>query len=150
VTRRLRAAGALLSLVILLQGCAVHLVADYDQQSEDRLITSYEKICRFYDDLSSATPEARAYEGFRERYPEIDTDLRVLLLRQKVRAKNDESVQITAKILEAWEVTRDRHARYSIDPDRANDPYPESLIRFDRAQFDAHFQAAVAAERAKK
>lgn len=144
------AIGALLGLVILLQGCAVHLVADYDQQSEDRLIASYEKICRFYDDLSSTAPQDRSYAAFTEGYAEIDTDLRVLLLRQRGRTKNEESVKIITKILEAWTSTRERHQRYSSEPERADNQYPDSAIRLDRTQFDAHFEAAVVAERAKK
>jgi hypothetical protein len=140
----------LLGLVFLLQGCAVHLVADYDQQSEDRLIASYEKICRFYDDLSSSAPEARTYEAFKDQYAAIDTDLRVLLLRQKARTTNEESAKIITNILESWQSTRERHQRYSGDQERMRDPYPDSLIRLDRAQFDAHFQAAVTAEQAKK
>jgi hypothetical protein len=61
------AIGALLGLAFVLQGCAVHLVADHDQQSEDRLIASYEKICRFYDDLLSSAPQDRSYTAFTER-----------------------------------------------------------------------------------
>ena len=148
--RSLRTIGALLGFVVLLHGCAIHMVADHDQKSEDRLIASYEKICRFYDDLTSCAPQARSYAAFTERYAEIETDLRVLLLSQRVRAKNEESVEIITNILDAWTSTRGRHQRYSGEPERADNPYPDSAIHLDRAQFDAHFEAAVVAEQAKK
>lgn len=138
------------ALALLLAGCAVSFVAEYDKATEDRLIGAYERVSRFYDDLAETAPVQRGYDRFAPRYADVATDLRVLLLRQRARASNSESEQIVAKILENWERTRERHKRFSADPERRTNAYPDSLLALDRQQFEDQFRTAVVAERAKK
>lgn len=53
-------------------------------------------------------------------------------------------------MLENWERTRERHKRFSADPERRANAYPDSLLALDRQQFEDQFRTAVVAERAKK
>jgi hypothetical protein len=135
---------------LLLAGCAVNFVGEYDKETEDRLLGTYERISRFYDDLAEAAPAQRGYEKSARQYADVATDLRVLLLRQRARATNSESEKIVTKILENWERTRERHKRFSADAERRANPYPDSLIALDRQQFEDQFRTAVVAERAKQ
>jgi len=148
--RTARAGLAVLAVAVLLQGCAMRLVADYDKRAEDDLIATYESISRFYDTLAATPAAERQYDPFAPQYAEVATDLRVLILRESARPLNGESAKIVTNILAAWEATRDRHQRYSADPARAANPYPDSLIDLDRTQFDDHFRAAVTGEQAKQ
>jgi hypothetical protein len=138
------------TLALLLAGCTVSFVAEYDKATEDRLLGTYERISRFYDDLAETAPAQRAYDEFTRQYSDVATDLRVLLLHQRARATNSESEQIVAKILENWERTREHHRRFSADAEHRANPYPDSLIALDRQQFEDQFRTAVVAERAKK
>jgi hypothetical protein len=140
----------LVAVALLLAGCAVSFVAEYDKATEDRLLGAYERISRFYDDLAEAMPAQRGHDKFTRQYADVATDLRVLLLRQRARAANSESEKIVTKILENWERTRERHKRFSADAERRANPYPDSLIALDRQQFEDQFRTAVVAERAKQ
>lgn len=135
---------------LLLAGCAINLVAEYDKVSEDRLMTAYEKVNRMYDSLADAAPAERGYDKFAKSWADISTDLRVVALRQKARASNAESIEIVDKLIRNWEKTRGEHKERSADPQQRGDPYRATRIELDRAQFEAQFAAAVAAERFKK
>jgi hypothetical protein len=76
----------LVALALLLAGCAVSFVAEYDKATEDRLIGAYERVSRFYGDLAETAPAQRGYDEFGPRFTDVATDLRVLLLRQRARA----------------------------------------------------------------
>lgn len=152
VTIRWQAAAAVLIVfcVLWISGCTVGWVAKYDPASEVQLVATYKKINHFYDKLTDSAPEQRGYADFARRYADISTDLRVLLLQQRLRADNSESVKITRNIIDSWERTREKHKRYSADDKRHANPYPDTAISLDRQQFEDFFNAAVGAERAKK
>ena len=136
--------------MLLLSGCAFNLVAEYDKVSEDRLMAAYEKVNQLYDNLAEATPAERGYDKFAKAWADVSTDLRVVALRQKARANNEESIKIVDKLIRNWEKTRGEHKERSADPQQRGDPYRATRIELDRAQFEAQFAAAVAAERFKK
>jgi type VI protein secretion system component VasF len=135
---------------VALSGCAIQLVAEYDKASEEKLIATYERVNRMYDSLAEAAPADRTYAKFSKAWADIATDLRVLALRQKARVSNKESQQIVDKLVENWEQARARHKQRSAEPASRADAYRDSLIALDRAQFEAQFAAAVAAEVFKK
>ncbi|MDZ7652652.1 MAG: hypothetical protein U5L03_08975 [Burkholderiaceae bacterium] len=149
-----RAAWALRLLVALwalaLSGCSVNLVAEYDKASEARLIATYEKVSRMYDALAEAAPAERGYDKFAKAWADVATDLRVVALRQKARVDNKESIEIVDKLVKNWDRTRAGHKERSADVQHRADPYRATLIELDRAQFEAQFAAAVAAEAFKK
>lgn len=135
---------------LVLSGCSVNLVAEYDKASEARLIATYEKVNRMYDALAEAAPAERGYDKFSKTWADIATDLRVVALRQKARVDNKESIEIVDKLVKNWEKTRGEHKARSTDAQHRADPYRATLIELDRAQFEAQFAAAVAAEAFKK
>lgn len=94
---------------LLLSGCAVSLVAEYDKASEERLIATYEKVNRLYDNLAEAAPAERGYDKSARAWADIATDLRVLALRQKARVSNAESQKIVDALVANWEQARARH-----------------------------------------
>jgi len=147
--RALLASWAVLAL-LLLSGCAVQWVAEYDKASEERLIATYERVNRFYDQLADTAPAERAYDKFARAWTDIATDLRVLALRQKARPSNAESQQIIDRLVEHWEQTRASHKQRSREPERRSNPYPDSLIALDRNQLEAQFAAALVAEVSKR
>jgi hypothetical protein len=135
--------------VALLSGC-VSWVPEYDKATEDRLIAAYEKVSRLYDNLAQAAPADRGYDKHAKAWADVSTDLRVIALRQKARANNQELDQIMDKLIANLERTRSHHKERSEDPKRRADAYRDSLIELDRAQLEAQFAAAVKAEVFKK
>jgi hypothetical protein len=147
-TPRRHALPLLLAWALLLAGCNVQWVADYDKASEEGLIATYERIDRLYNSLAQAEPAQRTYDKYSAPWDEIATDLRVLAMRQKARPDNDESRKIVDTLVEHWEKTRDQFKRNTTE--KPTDPYPQSKIDLDRQQFQDSFAAALAAEVFKK
>ena len=135
---------------VVLPGCAVTLVPEYDQATEEKLIATYESVNRLYDSLAEADPPARTYDGYAKAWADVATDLRVLAMRQKARPDNEESQKIIDTLLANWETARALHKKRSSRPEHRGNPYLDSQIALDRAQFEAQLSAAVAAEVFKK
>jgi hypothetical protein len=146
---RLRAFACWLVLAaVLLAGCTVKYVADYDQASVDKIGAAYERMDKMYESLLRAEPAERTYDKFEAEWSGIATDLRVIALRQKTRADNEESQTVTSDLVETWRVRREAHARRSAE--KPDDAYPDSLIALHRSSLEAAFAAAMAAERFKQ
>lgn len=139
-------------LTLLLQGCSLKLVADYDSASVDQLLAAYEKVDHFYDRLAETAPADRTYDAFQSEWSSIATDLRTFALRQRGRDLNEQSEEIADMLVERWEQARFNHRQRqaSDDPARHDDPYPTSVIALDRAQFDDWFYKAISAEKFKQ
>jgi hypothetical protein len=131
---------AIVVLAVALAGC-LRLVAPYDDQTERDTFAAARAVDQFYGDLLEARPDARRYAKFADRYVEIETTLRALLLRNEVRPLNDDSAEIVRNILTAWTETKDQH--------RKTDGYETAAARLDRDRFVRQFRYALAAERLK-
>jgi hypothetical protein len=126
--------------VLLTTGC-VHLVAPYDAQIESETLAAARAIDRFYGDLLEEDERQRPYPRFKERYVQIETDLRALVLRNEIRPLNEDSAGIARDILALWTQKKERH--------RTRNGYATGAARLDRDRFVTLFKYALRAERAK-
>lgn len=133
--------GFLLLVAFALGGCAVKLVADYDSVAFEEILKFGKKVDRFYGDLLETKPSDRAYQKFGAQYVEIETDIRSLVTRNKARALNEESTQISEITLNLWVKYKDAH--------RTKNTYSDGTAKLDRNRFVRLFAAAASAERAK-
>ena len=131
----------LLFFSIALGACSVKFVSDYDSLSFEETLKVAKSIDKFYGDLLEKPPAERAYAQFSSRYVELETDLRSLLIRNKARALNEESTQISEIILELWLKYKSNH--------KTTDAYSDGNATLDRHRFVRLFAAAANAERAK-
>lgn len=136
--------GAFLVLcaVLLLGGCTVQLVADYDAASFEETLRVGKMVDRFYGDLLETPPGERAYANFSAAYIEIETELRSLLTRNQARPLNAESIAIVEIILRQWTARRDAHKRTGA--------YADGEARLDRDRFAREFASAARAEAYKE
>jgi hypothetical protein len=129
-------------LLVAAVGCSVKFVADYDAATFDEILKTGKLVDRFYGDMLE-TPEAqRKYAAYSARYVEVETDIRSLLIRNKVRPLNTESIKINETILNLWMKYKDNHQK--------NDGYRTGVARLDRSRFLRLFAAAADAESAKR
>jgi hypothetical protein len=129
------------AILLLTAGCAITLISDYDKKSVDDITEIAADVFTFYDHLLE-TPEAkRRYKPNSQTYGDIDTKIRVYLMRQEGRPLNSESVDIAKTILSEWETTRERHRR--------SDVYTSFLVVTHRDRYQRLFTAALNAEKAK-
>lgn len=140
-----RYASWLLLCALFCTGCgSVRFVADYDQAALDDLAESSAQVFAFYDKLletRAATGVVR-YAPYAEDWGKVETRLRVGILREQARPKNQESVEILATTLDMWIRFRDSH--------RSRDDYVPAKIAIDRKHMARNLGAAMNAEEAKK
>jgi hypothetical protein len=142
LTRQLQRFGLLFFLAFALAGCTVNLVADYDSVAFEEILKVGKKIDRFYGDLLETKSNERAYQKFGDRYVDLETDIRSLVTRNKARALNEDSTQISEITLKLWMKYKENH--------KAKDTYSDGNAKLDRNRFIRLFAAAAGAERAKK
>lgn len=132
---------SLLILLLLFQDCHVQLVSDYDQSTVDAIIDCYKAIDNFYNGLLDYPEDQRAYFKFITKYSAIESELRILLLKNSIRPLNSESTQMTQNIINLWTKYRDKHKK--------NNDYKGALITIHRNRFFQMFRAMLTAEKYK-
>jgi len=129
-------------LLIAAAGCSVKFVADYDAATFDEILKVGKGVDRFYGEMLEAPEAQRPYAKYSTKYVEIETDIRSLLLRNKARPLNSESITINETILNLWLKYKDNHQK--------TDTYRTGVARLDRNRFLRLFAAAADAESAKR
>jgi hypothetical protein len=135
-------------LTALLTACAgIKLVADYDAEAAKAIADTSASVFAFYDRMISARaapprPATLAYREFADDWGRIETQIRVMLVREESRPLNADSEAITKRILEFWAKYRHQHL--------TSDDYNARLLTIHRDRFQRLFAAALRAEKAKQ
>lgn len=113
----------------LLGGCQVHFISDYDattdrgvtelQRAIERHLGQLETLAAEPPGLEALTEQCRP-ERFAKTYEDLDSDLRVLILRNEARDKNTQTVaQLRALLASIDGLRKQQQERYApTDPDR--------------------------------
>lgn len=133
--------GVLLTL-FLMQGCAVKLVADYDAKVAQEIIKVSKEVDKFYGELIETSDSERDYAKFKNKYIEIEVNIRALIVQNKARPLNDESISIAETTLEKWTKYKNKH--------KEKNTYKAILAKNHRERFTRLFTAMAVAEEAKK
>ena len=146
-------------ILMLSQGCSIKLVADYDAKIAQEIINVSKQVDKFYGELLETTYSDRSYDAFKDKYIAIEVNIRALVVQNKARPLNDESISIAETTLEMWLKYKDKHrenwAKYRL-PDgdsnkiEAKDIYKDTLAKNHRKRFTRLFTAMSVAEEAKK
>ena len=135
-------------LTALLTACAgIKLVADYDAEAAKAIADTSSAVFTFYDRMISARaapprPATLAYRDFADDWGRIETQIRVMLVREESRPLNADSEAITKTILGFWASYRNKHL--------TTDDYNARLLVIHRDRFQRLFAAALRAEKAKQ
>lgn len=132
----------LVSLLIFIQGCAIKLVTDYDAKVAQEIINVSKQVDQFYGELIETEESERTYDNFKEKYIQIEVNIRALIVQNKARPLNDESISIAETTLGKWLKYKEEHKK--------NDGYKTSLAGNHRKRFTRLFTAMSIAEEAKK
>ena len=133
--------GLLFLLSLIVGGCSLQMVAPYDAKTEEQIFTDARLVDQFYAELLDTAEDKRQYAVSAPKYREIELDLRALVLRNKVRRFNEDSIEITQKILKHWIKCKERH--------KEKDAYKDAVAELDRDRFRRMFEYAAGAEGAK-
>ena len=132
----------LVGFFLIIQGCATKWVADYDAVIAQEVVTVSKQVDRFYGELIETEESERKYDAFKGKYVEIEVNLRALVMQNKARPLNDESISIAETTLEKWVKYKEKH--------KAGDGYKTALAKNHRKIFTRLFTAMSVAEEAKK
>gem|GEM_PF-2676192 len=138
---------ALAAFTLLLGGCAVAWVSAYDKESVDRTTEISKSVLKLYQDLLATEPAKRkaALAGaVGPRQGDIESLMRLHLLKEQARAKNEEGTKIAENLLETWQ-------RFSLSH-RSDDTtaLSDATLGVERGILERHLRAAFVAEEAKK
>lgn len=128
-------------LLALSAACSVRLSDDFDSATFEETIRLSRQVDRFYGELLETAANKRPYKKYSQQYIDIETGLRALYVRNKVRPLNSESTGITQDILALWLKYKERH--------RLKDTYSDGNAKLERKRFTRMFIAALGAEEAK-
>lgn len=131
----------LLILIILIISCAMKLIADYDQETANKIIEISKRVDLFYMNLLEIEPSERTYNKFTEEYKNIEVELRALVMMNKLRIKNEDSTEIALSTLEFWIKYKETH--------KENNNYKNAKLKIHRKRFNRLFTAMAIGEKAK-
>ena len=123
-------------------GCAVRYVADYDASIKEEIFQVAKKVDIFWGVLLDTDKAERPYDKFKEQYNQIEADLRVLVMKNEIRALNKESTKQANIALSLWVEDRQIHKK--------EDSFSNSEAQRHRKQFHRVFTAMASGEDIKK
>jgi len=137
----------LASIIVLvaslsISGCAVHFVADYDPKVKEEIVQLSKKVDLFWGKLLETEVKKRKYEKFKEQYIKIETDLRGLVMINKIRALNKSSTRQANILLELWIDDKDTHKK--------DNTFSDLIIKRHREGYERIFTAMARGEAVKE
>ncbi len=128
--------------IALLASCTTHLVAPYDQSNQTALATISSDIMGFYEGLLETPLTQRNYASSEKMYGQIESEIRVFLIKQPLIPVNKPSLDASKDLLDRWEKARSDH--------RKNNTYSDADLTIDRANFQGILSAIFQGETAKQ
>ena len=128
--------------LILLIGCGIKLVADYDAATYDSILSTAKQVDTFYVKLLVTPENEREYKKFVDQYITIEVEIRSLIMRSKIHPLNQESIGIAEIILAKW-------LKYKAAHEKQN-TYKSALVQLHWQRFTRLFTAMALAEEAKR
>ncbi|WP_439588307.1 hypothetical protein [Hydrogenophaga sp.] len=131
----------------LVAGCSVLFISPHDQAAVDRVDQISKSVLGFYQGLLDTAPAQRKTalaSTLGKSQGDIETQMRLHLLREQARTKNEDSVRIASNMLESWQKFASSHL--GSDPTALTN----ATLGVERMVMERHLASAFKAEEAKK
>lgn len=128
-------------LFLAITGCTVKYVAEYDASIKEEIIQVSKKVDLFWGDMLDTPANERRYAKFKDKYNEIEADMRSLVMKNKIRPLNQESTKQAEIVLGLWVEDRELHKK--------NDSLSDFEANRHRKQFTRAFIAMAKGEEIK-
>lgn len=116
-------------LALFASGCMVRYVAEYDTEVKTEILRIAKEVDLFWGKLLDTPTNQRQYAKFRNDYNLIEADLRNLLMRNKIRPLNDESVEQSQIALDLWVDDKSTHKEKNSISDFIAERHREDFVR---------------------
>ncbi len=131
----------LLISAITVSGCTVKYVADYDASLKEEIVQVAKKVDLFWGELLDTAASERKYDKSKDRYNQIEADIRGLVMKNEIRVLNKESTKQANIALDLWIEDKNLH--------KDNDTFSDFEAKRHRKQFTRVFTAMAKGEEAK-
>jgi hypothetical protein len=131
--------------LIFLFSCRVTLLPEYNAELSKNIENTAKMIDKFYllmYETTSAEKDGRSYDKFAGQYVEIEVEINSLLIQNKIRPLNENSIRICEITLELWKKYKEEH--------KTDNTLSDGLIRLNRNSFADLLFAMQVAEEGKK
>lgn len=132
----------LFTLLLLLSGCSVQLVAEFDPQTLNQLQQINNQIDRLYLQMSALPATQRQYQQFQPQYLDIDVTIRGFVRLQEWRQMNEETYKQAQILAKLWQQDMQQH--------RKSGHLSDFLLKRHRAQYQQLINTIAQGELAKK
>lgn len=122
-------------------GCTVRYVAEYDAAIKEEVVQVSKKVDLFWGELLDTPINERKYIKFKDKYNELEADIRVLVMKNEIRPLNKESTKQAKIALALWVEDKELH--------RKNDSFSDFEAQQHRKQFTRVFTAMAKGEEVK-
>lgn len=132
---------------LLLSGCSVFWISAYDKEAVDRTTEISKQVIKFYQDILVLHPDMRRSalsQAMASREGDVESIMRLHLLKEEARQKNEESVKVAKNMLASW-----REFALSHRTDNKTALGDETLAA-EREIMERHLRSAFVAEEAKR
>mgnify|MGYP003600344710 CR=1 FL=1 len=133
--------------ILLMSGCSVFWISAYDKESADRSTEISRQVLKIYQDLLAVNTDQRsaALSGtIKTREGDVESLMRLHLLKEQARQKNEDSIKVAENMLESWQSFSVNHRK--TDATALSD----ATLGVERGVMERHFRSAFVAEEAKK
>jgi hypothetical protein len=147
VKNSLKGSRLVVALLVALSIAACTFVSAYDQDSVDRTSAISKSVLTFYQDLLAIDLDERkaAVTGeMAKRAGEIETQIRLHLLREQGRHKNDEGIEVASNLLKSWQTFSESHRQGDATS------LTDATLNVERTILERHLRSAFVAEEARK
>ncbi len=100
---------AVLLLVTLLFSCRVAWVPEYNPQLEEQIAKTAKATDKLYIDMLDVPLANRTYDGFKDRYNEIESEINSIKLKNEARSKNADFLVINKNLKDAFDEAKKYH-----------------------------------------
>lgn len=131
-------------LILIFNSCRIALIPNYDENISKQIDNIARHVDKFYLEMLETTNkknDGRAYDKFTESYINIEVELNSLLVQNKIRPLNENSIRICEITLQLWIKYKNEH--------KTDNTLSDGLIILNRKTFDDLFYAMQVAEAAK-
>ena len=132
----------LLICLLLLSGCSLSLIADYDEQTLERLERIERDIEHLYLSMQTLKAHQRQYNRFSGQYLELEINIRSMKRRQARRKNNSETLQQANILVQLWQQDMLNHQK--------NKTLSDFLVKRRMNQYQRLMNALITGELAKQ
>jgi len=133
--------------VLLLSGCSVFWISAYDKEAADRTTEISKQVIKFYQDMLALDADKRKPAlgtTLASREGDVESLMRVHLLKEEARQKNEASIKVATNMLASWREFAANHRKGD------KTALTDETLDAERSIMERHLRSAFTAEEAKK